>query len=59
MMGVHALVFHEKKEKLPHDCTYIGLSHVCIVVQGKVVGLCLPSVKAASLFLERCTIRYQ
>ena len=53
------LCFMKKKEKLPHDCTYIGLSHVCIVVQGKVVGLCLPSVKAASLFLERCTIRYQ
>lgn len=26
------LCFMEKKRKLLHDCTYIGLSHVCILV---------------------------
>ena len=59
MTGVYALVFHEKKEKLLHGCTYIGISHVCIVVhQGKVVGY-VHGVKGCLVLLERCTIKYQ
>ena len=42
---------HEKKTKLPHDCTYIGtLPCFCIFVQGKVVGSC--PVKAPSAVLS-------